>query len=55
MNEVAESFRNLHPILQAMLAGVFTWAITALGAALVLFTRQVGQRTLDLMEDSRPE
>jgi len=50
MNEVAESFRNLHPILQAMLAGIFTWAITALGAALVLFTRQVGQRTLDLME-----
>lgn len=50
MSDVNESFRQLHPILQALLAGLFTWAITALGAALVLFTRQVGQRTLDLME-----
>lgn len=45
-----ETFRQLHPIVQALLAGTFTWAITALGTALVLFTRKVEQRTLGVME-----
>lgn len=43
-------FETLHPIWQALLAGLFTWFITALGSALVLFTAQVKRRTLDLME-----
>lgn len=47
---MSEWFRELHPAAQALLAGLFTWAITALGAALVLFTYQVKQRTLDAME-----
>lgn len=50
MRQNCESFRDFHPTLQALLAGVFTWAITALGAALVLLTRQVEQWALDLME-----
>jgi ZIP family zinc transporter len=50
MSEVAECFRQLHPVAQAFIAGLFTWVITALGAALVFSTRQVGQRMLDLME-----
>ena len=50
MSAAAEFFRQLHPTVQALLGGVFTWAITAAGAGLVLFTRQIGQRTLDLME-----
>lgn len=45
-----EWFRTLHPGWQALFAGIFTWAVTAVGAALVLFTREVKQRTLDLME-----
>lgn len=47
---MSEWFGALHPTTQALLAGMFTWAITALGAALVLFTSQVKQRMLDAME-----
>lgn len=45
-----ERFAALHPSVQALLAGIFTWAITALGAALVLFTSQIQRRTLDVWE-----
>lgn len=41
---------TIHPAAQALLAGTFTWAVTALGAALVLFTPHVGQKPLDAME-----
>ncbi|MEX2283415.1 MAG: ZIP family metal transporter [Gemmatimonadota bacterium] len=44
-----ESVRHLDPRLQALLAGVFTWAITAIGAALVLGTRRLPRGTLDAM------
>ena len=44
-----EALTNLHPILQALVATLFTWGVTALGAALVLFTRQVNRRALDAM------
>ncbi len=47
---MSEWFRTLHPIAQALVAGVFTWAVTALGSALVLFTSRVEQRTLDALE-----
>ncbi|MFN8536417.1 MAG: ZIP family metal transporter [Thermomicrobiales bacterium] len=40
-------FRELHPVAQALCAGIFTWGVTALGAALVLFTRRMDQRLLD--------
>lgn len=42
-------FRELDPIAQAALAGGFTWFITALGAALVLFTRRMPASLLDVM------
>ena len=32
-------FRELHPVAQALCAGIFTWGVTALGAALVLQNR----------------
>ncbi|QLA17479.1 ZIP family metal transporter [Desulfolutivibrio sulfoxidireducens] len=43
------TFETLHPTVQALLAGCFTWGVTALGAALVFFTRTVNKRLLDLM------
>ena len=44
-----EWFRALPPVQQAVLAGCFTWGVTALGAAAVFFTRSVGRRLLDAM------
>lgn len=42
-----ESLEQLHPILQALLATLFTWFLTALGAGLVFFTREVRQKLMD--------
>jgi ZIP family zinc transporter len=42
-------FESLHPTLQALLAGLFTWAVTAVGAAAVFWTRQVNRKLLDAM------
>jgi ZIP family zinc transporter len=42
-------FRELNPVYQALVAGGFTWLLTALGAALVLFTRRVRRSFLDGM------
>lgn len=41
--------RNLHPILQALLATGFTWGVTALGAAAVFTTKNVSRKLLDGM------
>lgn len=40
---------NLNPILLAFLATIFTYLITALGAALVFFFKKVNQKVLDVM------
>ena len=40
---------GLPPVLQALLATTFTWGVTALGAALVFGTKQVGRKLLDAM------
>jgi len=45
---MSEWFRTLHPL--ALVGGMFTWLVTAIGAALVRFTAKVKQRTLDAME-----
>ncbi|MFW6057114.1 MAG: ZIP family metal transporter [Chloroflexota bacterium] len=45
MNE----FAMFHPVLQALLATCFTWALTALGAAGVFLSRELKRSTLDLM------
>ncbi|MBU2601288.1 MAG: ZIP family metal transporter [Actinobacteria bacterium] len=41
--------KDLHPVLQALLATLFTWGMTALGAALVFLARDIRKRTLDAM------
>jgi ZIP family zinc transporter len=40
-------FVSLHPVWQALLAGMFTWGVTALGAAVVFLGRDISRRTLD--------
>jgi ZIP family zinc transporter len=42
-------FLMQQPVFQALLAGVFTWAITAAGAAAVFSARRVNQKLLDAM------
>jgi len=42
-----EWFEELAPITQALLATLFTWGVTALGAAMVFWVRTVNQRFLD--------
>lgn len=44
-----EQFEQLHPVLQAFLAGLFTWAVTALGAALVFTGREISRLVQDVM------
>ena len=44
-----EWFLGLRPVWQGLLATVFTYAMTALGAATVLFFHRVGRRLLDTM------
>jgi ZIP family zinc transporter len=41
--------QKFHPILQALVAGIFTWAVTAMGAAAVFTTKKVNQKILDSM------
>lgn len=43
-----EYLLQLSPITQALLATLFTWVITALGAGLVLFTKTVNRKFLDI-------
>ncbi|MCC6741629.1 MAG: ZIP family metal transporter [Planctomycetia bacterium] len=43
----AEAIRHLHPVTQALLATLFTWGVTVLGAAVVFFARAVPRRFLD--------
>ena len=40
---------NLNPIIQALLATLFTWAVTALGAALVFMFKRIHKNILDSM------
>ena len=42
-------FTGQHPIMQALLATVFTWLLTAAGAATVFFFRQINRKVLDGM------
>jgi ZIP family zinc transporter len=42
-------FISLDPVFQALLAGLFTWGITAAGAATVFVTRRVNRKFLDSM------
>ncbi|MCE1252425.1 MAG: ZIP family metal transporter [Anaerolineae bacterium] len=42
-------FTSLNPIWQALLATLFTWFVTALGAAFVFYFRTINRRVLDSM------
>ncbi len=44
-----EWFSSLSPILQALLGTLFTWLVTALGAAMVFLFRSVNRRLLNSM------
>ncbi len=44
-----DTFIALHPVKQALVGGLFTWFVTALGAGLVFFTKNMNQKLLDGM------
>lgn len=46
---MSEWLAGTGPVVQALVAGLGTWGLTAAGAALVFFTRRVPQRLLDAM------
>jgi ZIP family zinc transporter len=46
---IPDIFYELNPIIQALYAGLFTWGVTALGAALVFFTKKINYPLLDSM------
>lgn len=42
-------FQDLNPVVQALLAGCFTWSVTAVGAALVFGLRGMSRKLLNVM------
>lgn len=44
-----ETFKNLHPIYQALIATGFTWFLTALGSCVVFFFREINRKMLNGM------
>lgn len=46
---MVDAIRGLSPVWQVLLATGFTWGMTALGAALVFFTKEVKRWVLDAM------
>ncbi len=44
-----DAFRDLNPVAQALVATLFTWGLTALGAASVFLFKEVSRRVLDGM------
>lgn len=49
MNEVLEWGQTLSPVMQAFIATLFTWFVTALGAAVVFFFKTINRKVLDGM------
>ena len=41
--------QSLHPVVQALIATLFTWGLTALGASLVFIRREPSRKMLDVM------
>ena len=44
-----ETFAALHPLQQALIAGLFTWGITALGAGTVFLRKDIPRSLLDAL------
>ena len=42
-------FEQLHAVLQALFAGLFTWGVTMTGASSVFFARRINRKLLDAM------
>lgn len=42
-----ESFQQLSPVIQALIATLFTWGVTAAGAALVFYPGEISGKVLD--------
>jgi len=49
MEPVYDFFRNTHPVIGALIATSFCWFLTALGASLVFFFKEMKRKTLDIM------
>ena len=49
MGWIPQWFFDFNPLLQALIAGLFTWGMTSVGAAVVFFTKSVGHKLLDSM------
>lgn len=44
-----DNFLSLNPILQALIATLFTWGMTAVGAGLIFLSKTVNRKVLDVM------
>lgn len=44
-----EFFKKFNPIIQALIATLFTWGMTAVGASVVFFAKEMRQKILDGM------
>ena len=40
---------NINPVIGALIATLFTWAVTALGASIVFFFKKVNKNVMDAM------
>ena len=40
-----EWFQDLNPVIQSFIATIFTWGITALGALVVCFFKEINKKT----------
>ncbi len=47
--ELKDAFYDLGPVTQSLFGGLFTYGLTALGAALVFFTRKINYKVMDAM------
>lgn len=46
---IVEWFKGLTPVMQALLGTLFTWGVTALGAATVFLFKEINRKVLDVM------
>lgn len=46
---MVETFQAFHPVLQALIAGLFTWGCTIFGSAFVFLFKEVNRKFLDSM------
>ena len=49
MEQIINGFIHLSPVIQALLATLFTWFVTALGAAMVFFFKTINRVVLNTM------